>query len=75
SGEMYSGLIVDGILGMQHFPVDSYVSEMAAVDFPAMVPYLQGSFREEGDRGWTVFSPWLVVQDEKFFQVAVQASA
>lgn len=73
SGETYTGLIVDGILGMQHFPVDSYVSEMAGVDYAAMVPYLQGSFQEESERGWMVFSPWLLVQDEKFFQVA-QAS-
>jgi twitching motility protein PilI len=74
SGDTYSGLIVDGILGMQHFPVDSYVSEMAGVEHSAMVPYLQGSFQEEDGCGWTVFSPWLMVQDERFFQVATQAS-
>ncbi len=63
NGDTYCGLIVDGILGMQHFPVDSYVSEMAGIDFPAMVPYLQGSFQEDGARGWVVFSPWQMVQD------------
>ena len=73
NGDTYCGLIVDGILGMQHFPVDSYISEMAGIDFPAMVPYLQGSFQEDGARGWVVLSPWQMVQDERFFQVA-QAS-
>ena len=73
NGDTYCGLIVDGILGMQHFPVDSYVSEMAGIDFPAMVPYLQGSFQEDGARGWVVFSPWLMMQDERFFQVAQTA--
>ncbi len=73
SGDIYVGLVVDGILGMQHFPVDSYVREMAGIDYAAMVPYLQGSFQESSGHGWTVFSPWLLVQDEKFFQVA-QAS-
>ena len=73
NGDTYCGLIVDGILGMQHFPVDSYVSEMAGIDFPAMVPYLQGSFQEDGARGWVVFSPWLMMKDERFFQVAQTA--
>ncbi|MEZ5494353.1 MAG: chemotaxis protein CheW [Pseudomonadales bacterium] len=73
NGDTDGGLIVDGILGMQHFPVDSYVSEMAGIDFPAMVPYLQGSFQEDGARGWVVFSPWLMMQDERFFQVAQTA--
>jgi twitching motility protein PilI len=70
SGDIYSGLIVDSILGMQHFPVDSYVPEMASVDFASMVPFLQGSFREEQGRDWIVFSPWLLIQDEKFSHTA-----
>ncbi|MCC7516008.1 MAG: chemotaxis protein CheW [Pseudomonadales bacterium] len=73
TGDIYGGLIVDGILGMQHFPVDSYVPEMAGIDYADMVPFLQGSFREESGRDWVVFSPWLLMQNEKFFQAA-QAS-
>lgn len=70
-GDTYSGLVVDGVLGMQHFPVDSYVQEMAGIDHESMVPFLQGSFREENGRDWVVFSPWLLVSDERFFQAAL----
>lgn len=69
--DIYSGLLVDSILGMQHFPVDSYVAEMTGIEFQDMVPFLQGSFREEDGQDWVVFSPWLLVRDEKFFQAAL----
>lgn len=71
TGDIYSGLVVDGVLGMQHFPVDSYVPEMAGIEHEAMIPYLQGCFREENGRDWVVFSPWLLVHDEKFFQASL----
>lgn len=70
-GDIYSGLIVDGVLGMQHFPVDSYAPEMAGIEYDAMVPFLQGSFREENGRDWIVFSPWSLIQDERFYQAAL----
>ena len=69
--EIYSGLMVDGVLGMQHFPVDSYVPEMAGIEHHEMVPFLQGSFREENGKDWVVFSPWQLVRSEKFFQASL----
>jgi twitching motility protein PilI len=71
SGDTYSGLMVDGVLGMHHFPVDSYVPEMLGIEYESMVPYLQGSFREDNGRDWIVFSPLAIVRDERFFQAAV----
>jgi len=56
---------------MQHFPVDSYVPEMTGIDSQEMIPFLQGSFREENGQDWVVFSPWLMVRDERFFQAAL----
>jgi hypothetical protein len=44
---------------------------MAGIEFQDMVPFLQGSFREENGQDWIVFSPWLLVRDEKFFQAAL----
>lgn len=70
-GEIYSGLIVDAVYGMQHFPVDSYVPEMVGIEHAAMLPYLQGSFREDTGRDWAVFSPWAMLRDERFFQAAM----
>lgn len=71
NNDIYSGLMVDGVLGMQHFPVDCYVPEMLGIEHEAMVPYLQGSFREENGRDWVVFSPLAVIRDERFFQAAL----
>lgn len=71
SDDIYSGLMVDGVFGMQHFPVDSYVPEMAGIQYPEMIPYLQGCFREENGRDWVVFSPWLLVSSERFFQASL----
>lgn len=71
-GDTYSGLIVDGVLGMQHFPVDSYVAAMAEVPHEAaLLAYLQGSFHEESGRDWMVFSPWLLLEDEHFFRAGL----
>lgn len=70
--EVYGGLIVDAVYGMQHFPVDNYsqtVSEGA--DSESMVPFLQGAFMSEAGEAWTVFSPWSVVRSEGFFQSAL----
>jgi hypothetical protein len=44
---------------------------MTGIDFQEMVPFLQGSFREENGQDWVVFSPWLLVRDERFFQAAL----
>lgn len=71
SMDNYSGLLVEGVLGMQHFPVDSYVPEMMDIQYEAMVPFLQGSFREDNGRDWVVFSPSLLVRSEQFFQAAL----
>ena len=71
SGDVFGGLVVDAVWGIQHFPVDTYVPEMVGIEYQAMVPYLQGSFRMEGNADWTVFSPWSVLRDEKFCQAGL----
>lgn len=70
-GEVYSGLIVDAVWGIQHFPVDNYLPEMSMVEHESMLPYLQGSFRPETGGEWTVFSPWTLLKDDRFSQVGI----
>lgn len=70
-GEIFSGLIVDGVWGIQHLPVDTYVPEMLAIEHEAMIPYLQGTFRPDSGGHWTVFSPWTLLKDERFSQVGL----
>ncbi len=64
--QIYSGLIVDQVVGMQHLLADSYVPTIAVEASVAMLPYLQGSLRDDSGSDWTVFSPWALVRDAKF---------
>ena len=66
--DVFSGLVVDDVLGMQHFPVQDYVSD--APEVPAeLLPFVQGSFRR-GDKYWAVFSLARLVEDPQFLQAA-----
>ncbi len=67
-GDIYSGLVVDDVMGMQHFPVDLYQRDTGNPD-PAMAPYVDGSYTRE-DGQWIVFSPHRLAEDPKFMQVA-----
>lgn len=67
-GEVYSGLVVDDVLGMQHFPVDGYARESGEQD-PAIVPFTDGAYNRE-DGKWIVFCPHRLVDDPRFMQVA-----
>jgi twitching motility protein PilI len=67
-GEVYSGLVVDDVMGMQHFPVDSYSRESGEQD-PVIAQYTDGSYTRE-DGKWIVFSPHRLAEDPRFMQVA-----
>ena len=67
-GDVYSGLVVDDVMGMQHFPVDSYVRESGEQD-AVIAPYTDGSYTRE-DGKWIVFSPHRLAEDPRFLQVA-----
>lgn len=67
-GELYTGLAVDDVLGMQHFPVDGYTATLPALD-EAVAPYIRGGYtRDDGD--WVVFSLFQLADDPRFLQVA-----
>jgi twitching motility protein PilI len=66
--DIFSGLVVDDVLGMQHFPVQDFTS--VAPNAPAeLVPFIQGSFRRD-DKDWFVFSLSRLVEDPRFLQAA-----
>lgn len=67
-GDVYSGLVVDDVMGMQHFPVDSYSRESGEQD-AVIAPYTDGSYMRE-DGKWIVFSPHRLAEDPRFMQVA-----
>jgi len=67
-GDLFSGLIVSEVHGMQHFPVDSFHTDIAA-ELQPMRPFLAGAYRQN-NRDWTVFSPFKLARDERFFNAA-----
>lgn len=70
--EIYSGLMVDEVFGIQRFPTDLYMPVVRGVGQDSLKPYLQGTFVDEGSgEPWIVFSPWELASDEAFFQAAM----
>ena len=67
-GDLYSGLIVSEVHGMQHFPVDSFHTDLPAALLP-MRAFLAGAYRQS-EQDWAVFSPFKLARDERFFNAA-----
>jgi twitching motility protein PilI len=66
---IYSGLVVDEVLGLKHFLETELTDEVTGVD-DKLVPYLRNGFRRD-DRVWGVFSLQSLVESPLFLQVAV----
>ena len=66
-GELYTGLVVDEVLGMQHFQVDGFVEEPENLD-EAVQPYIEGAYVRDGEQ-WPVFSLFRLADDPRFLQV------
>lgn len=67
-GDLYSGLVVDGILGLHHFSQDAFDARHKSED-EAMAPYVVGGFEKEGEH-WSVVSLLKLANDPRFLQVA-----
>ncbi len=66
--DIFSGLVVDGVAGMQYFAADSFVPEPQGV--PDIVrPFVQGAY-ERNEETWKVFSTEQLVTDARFLDVA-----
>jgi len=69
-GEALSGVIVDGVLGMQYFSAESFETNMSG-DIPnAIQPFVKGSFNK-ADVEWNVFNTSALTVDEQFLDVAL----
>ncbi|MDX1588398.1 MAG: chemotaxis protein CheW [Oleiphilaceae bacterium] len=67
-GELFSGLVVDAVLGMQYFAVDSF-TPTPGKDNEAIRPFLQGAYHR-GEETWKVFSTVELSEDEAFLDIA-----
>ncbi len=66
--ELYSGLMVSEVYGMQHFPEDSFSQDIPP-GLDAIAPFLRGSYNKDGQL-WTVFSPFDLAADKQFLNAA-----
>jgi twitching motility protein PilI len=67
--DVFAGLLVDEVLGMQHFSERSLIPESVSDSEPGIAPYIQGRFLRE--QSWRVFSPRALVQSSGFLDVAL----
>lgn len=72
---LYTGLVVDSALGMQHFPIETFSEELGDVD-KSLHPFVQGSYSQSrggltsADERWYVFRPALLVEEPRFVNAA-----
>jgi len=67
--DVYSGLVVDEVLGMKHFREQELTAEDCFVD-PGLQPYCHGGFRRK-EQAWAIFSMLALAATPKFLQTAV----
>ncbi len=67
-GDLFSGLVVDGVLGMQYFAADSFREAPEGVP-ESVQPFVSGGY-ERSDEVWKVFSAVDLLDDDRFLDVA-----
>ena len=66
---IFSGLIVDKVLGIEQFTQDQYRPEALPSD-SAFAPYNHGKFHKD-EKDWFVFMPSLLAQDKRYIDAAI----
>lgn len=64
--EIFAGLIVDAVMGMQHFALDSFSEDISQVN-KELHEYAHGVFQRE--QTWMVFSPYALAKSSAFLDV------
>lgn len=70
-GDIYTGITVDDVFGMQHFDMGTFNAAPEQVD-ESVQEYVKGVYLRDGEP-WQVFSITALAEDPRFLQVA-QAS-
>jgi twitching motility protein PilI len=65
---MYSGLVVDEIMGMQHFEVDGFQGE-AHTGNELVDQFVAGAYQKDG-KFWYVFNLYQLADDPQFLHAA-----
>lgn len=67
--DVFVGLLVDEVAGLQHFSLAGHDLSQPGVLDPGIAPFVQGYFQRE--QAWCVFSPYALVQASGFMSVAL----
>ena len=65
--DVFAGLTVDEVFGMQHFAVDTFTEQLPALE-ATLEPFIYGVFTRE--EPWWVFSPQALAQHADFLHVS-----
>ncbi|WP_037024086.1 chemotaxis protein CheW [Pseudomonas saudiphocaensis] len=65
--DVFAGLTIDEVFGMQHFPVDAFSEQLPPVE-ASIQPFIHGVFQRE--QPWLVFSPHALASHQAFLDVA-----
>lgn len=66
--DLFSGLVVDSVLGMQYFGAENFTSDTSGVP-ERIQPFVAGGYTRNGET-WNVFSATELLGDERFLDVA-----
>ncbi|NVL31129.1 chemotaxis protein CheW, partial [Pseudomonas syringae pv. actinidiae] len=66
--DVFAGLMVDEVFGMQRFSQLSLIPHTPQDVDQRIVPFLRGQFIRE--QAWQIFSPWALVQSADFMDLA-----
>jgi twitching motility protein PilI len=69
---LYAGLWVDAVYGMQYFPVHTRSDDVPANLPEQLIGFTEGCFDVDG-RQWTVFHPLMLCQEPQFLDVAIDS--
>ena len=68
-GDLFSGILVDEVLGIQHFGKHSYESQVSNVP-QGIQPYLQGGFNR-ADQFWRIFMLSKLAADPRYLSASL----
>ena len=68
-GELLSGIVVDGVQGMQYFSVDSFTETYQADVSEDLALFIKGAYMK-ADVEWLEFDTLALINDENFLDVA-----
>lgn len=67
---LYSGIVVDGAFGMQHFNADTF-AELDGELPDEVAPFTEGAYRDSSGEQWSVFDFARLAEDARFINAAL----